>query len=207
MGEVVKELQKLVGVKIPEGTIRQWVHQELISGPKSYGLNSRRGCFYNWPWETVTEAAVIYTLRHAEIPWARTIKGRGRVTTARLLATKKIADRYYTAINEFSETGDLAVFLEKYYSLNNPAPSFFLPPGVKGVMFGGADLQPLVVYWIVTLEKVRHNKPLSEPIRVIFNVKSHFIDENGNELWRPVYDGITFESSDDNLVKVLLSKL
>jgi hypothetical protein len=202
MCELVAELQKLVGTKIPPGTLRRWAYEGLIRGSKPEGQKGKRGSFDAWPSETVEDAAAIYTLRHSHLPWTKP-----NTPKAKLLAAKKIVDQFYASFDYFRKAGDLKVLMDQFDKLLKPAPAlFFLPQSVNGVMFGGLELEPLVVTWIVTLEKIRHNKPLSEPIGVIFNVKSHVLAENGSEVFKPAFQGITFEVSDTDRIGILFGR-
>lgn len=73
--------------------------------------------------------------------------------------------------------------------------------GKKGYVYGSSEIHPLFVTYIVTLEKIRGNKPLFEPITVVFSWNHHLVrDEDGRESFKLCYDGVSFKDSAENTV-------
>jgi hypothetical protein len=70
-----------------------------------------------------------------------------------------------------------------------------MPDGRRGTMLGGYKISRLIVNWIVTLEKIRHNESLFEPKKVVFN----WCDDvaPGGKV-RTLFKGVTLEPSDRN---------
>ena len=192
INERVSQLKKLLGVKIPPGTLRRWTSEGLIFKPELEIAENGERCWV-WPPETVEDAAVIYTLRSGELPWGKTTKGWPRtkkgtesttIKTKSLLETKKMVQHLYASANkdilEFTDFNDL----------------FHLKPikfPREGVMFGGYEMHPIFVTWVTTLEKIRRNKPLSEPLKVVFNWRVHVVHEDGRESFKCKYDEVTVE--------------
>ena len=142
----------------------------------------------SWPSETVEQAAAIYVIRGTYGP-KKKIKS--------LLAVKELVDRFYAIVNEFQEAEDPQV-LGKLDKLLVPGQS---ADGRKGYVYGSSELHPLFVMYIVTLERIRGNKPLFEPITVVFSWNQHLIlDEDGKESFKLRYDGVSFKKSNQNVV-------
>jgi hypothetical protein len=192
--ELVSHLRTILGIEIPKGTLRRWAFENLIPSSKPKGQKGRRGRFVSWPQDTVEQATAVYVLRNTKIPWAKT-------TRETLLAAKSVVDRFYALISDFCETENQSV-LRKFNELLKPIESaFFAAPEGKGYMYGGVTLNPLVVTWITTLEKVRHNRPVFEPATVVFNWNWHVVLEGGEELLKKKYDGVSFEPSDGDTIR------
>jgi hypothetical protein len=183
--ELVDKLQKILGVEVPKGTLRRWAHEGLIPSPQPIGRKGERGRFVSWPQETVEQAAAVYIVRKSSrLLWAKTTKDV-------LLATKDVVDRFYATINEFVETGDTNV-LQKLDDLLKPVKSsLFRSDGGTGCMIGGLALNPLVVTWIATMEKIRNEKPVYAHMRVCFHWNRHLVTEGGEETHKLKYDGVT----------------
>jgi hypothetical protein len=185
--ELVSQLHNL-GIDVPKGTLRRWASEGLIKGPAPVGRKGKRGRFMSWPLETVGQAAATHIIRNYFGP-------KKKIKT--LLEVKELADRFYAIVNEFRETEDPRV-LEK---LNKLLVLGKLADGAEGYVYGSAELHPLVILYIVTLQKIRANKPLFEPIKVVFNWNQHLIrDEDGRESFKLRYDGVSFKESDQNVV-------
>jgi hypothetical protein len=112
-----------------------------------------------------------------------------------LKEAKRLVDEFYIIVDEFNRTGDPDVVL-KFDALQ---VSVELPDGTRGVVFGGWDLNTLVVTWIATLEKVRHDKSIFEPMTVRFNWNWQVEDEEGREELKMKHE-VTFEPSRENAV-------
>jgi hypothetical protein len=205
--ELVAELEKILDVRIPKGTLRRWAWEGLISGPTPYGRKGQRGgCFYSWPSETVEDAAVIYTLRNSDLPWGETIRGwpttkNGTeiktISKKMLLETKKIVKHLYASVNkEEFESADFNDVLLLSKAVKVP----------KGYMFGSFATHPIFISWVTTLEKIRKNKPLRKPLQVVFNWRFHLVHEGGEESLKLKYDGITVKPSEEETVKVSVGK-
>jgi hypothetical protein len=185
--ELVSQLHKL-GINVPKGTLRRWASEGLIRGPEPMGRKGKRGRFMSWPSETVEQAAAIYVIRGSYGPKKKIKK---------LLAVKELADRFYSIVNEFIAKEDPHV-LEKFDELHQPAS---LADGTKGYVYGSSEMHPLFTMYIVTLEKIRGNKPLFEPIKVIFSWNHHLVrDEHDRKSFKLRYDGVSFENSAENAV-------
>ncbi|MGZ8884860.1 MAG: hypothetical protein ACXW0U_08125 [Halobacteriota archaeon] len=185
--ELVAQLHNL-GIDMPKGTLRRWASEGLIKGPTPVGRKGTRGRFMSWPSETVKQAAAIYVIRGSYGP-KKKIKS--------LLAVKELVDRFYSIVNEFRETEDPEV-LEKFDKLYELVQS---ADGTKGYVYGSSEMHPLFVMYVLTLEKIRGNKPLFEPIEVVFNWNQHLIcDEDGRESFKLRYDGVSFKDSVENTV-------
>jgi len=195
INEVEKGLRALdiKEAELPINTVRRWSAQNLLPKPESIynAPEGGRGRYGEWPLETVEQAAAIYMAKNS-IQTA-TIR---RVKLGMLKKAKRLVDEFYTIVDEFSQTGDPKVLLKFDVMLT----SVELPDGKRGVVFGGWDLNTLVITWIATLEKVRHHKPLFEPKTVRFNWNWHLVQEFGQEDLKMKYDGVIFESSDENAV-------
>jgi len=191
--ELVSRLRTILGIEIPKGTLRRWAFENLIPSSKPKGQKGTRGRFVSWPQDTVEQAVAVYVLRHTKIPWAKT-------TREPLLAAKSVVDRFYAVISDFCET-EIPNVLRKLDELLEPVESsFFAAPEGKGYMYGGVTLNPLIVTWITTLEKVRHNRPVFEPAKVVFNWNWHVVHEGGEDLLKMKYDGVSFEPSDGDTI-------
>jgi hypothetical protein len=119
-----------------------------------------------------------------------------RVKATTLIQAKRLVTEFYAIVDEFNETGDAKALL-KFESLLTPVE---LPDGRRGTVFGGWDLHSLVITWIASLEKVRHDKSLFEPMIVSFNWNWHVVGEDGRESLIMKFDGVTFEPSDTDVV-------
>ncbi|MGB7901435.1 MAG: hypothetical protein WCG09_03220 [Halobacteriota archaeon] len=181
--ELVDHLQKILDVEVPKGTLRRWAWQGLIPAPKPIGRKGERGRFVSWPLETVEQAAAVYVVRHTDVRWAKTTKDA-------LLAAKDVADHFYATINKFVETGDTNTLLKLNHFLKPAKAPLFASDGGVG-WHGGFALHPLVVTWIATLEKIRHNQPVYEPMSVRFHWNYHLVIEGGQEILKIRYDGVT----------------
>jgi hypothetical protein len=192
MRELISEVERYGVAAPPPGTIRRWAYEGLISRPTSYGKKGQQGGrFSSWPPETVEQILVISILRNSNLPWGtsvkgwpRTKKGKAKTTVSNemLFKVKSMVAQFYASI-----------------SVNDPPPPdqngmFELLEPVKfpagGYMYGGFATHPVFIAWVTTLEKIRHNKPLHKPIRVVFNWRHHLIGEKETKL---KYDGITVE--------------
>jgi hypothetical protein len=196
--ELVAELEKILGIRIPRGTLSRWVSEGLISGPTPYGVKGQRGGrFSSWLPETVEDAAVIYTLRNRDLPWGKTTKGwpttkrgtyRTTISTKMLLKAKEMVKHLYASVNkskiEASDFNDLFHLLK---------PVTLLPKG--GEMFGGDAVHPVFTTWVTTLEKIRHNEPLFKPSEVVFNWRFYLVHEGAEESVQLKYDGVTVKPS------------
>ncbi len=185
--ELVSQLHNL-GIDVPKGTLRRWASEGLIRGPEPVGRKGKRGRFMSWPSESLEQAAAIYVIRGSYGP-KKKIKA--------LLAVKELVDRFYAIVNEFREKEDPQV-LEKFDELLELAK---LADGTKGYVYGSSAMHPLFVMYIVTLEKIRGNQPLFEPIKVVFNWNQHLVrNEDGRESFKLRYDGVSFKNSAENAV-------
>lgn len=193
--EVEKRLRAL-GIKeadLPINTVRRWSSENLLPKPRSiyHAPEGGPGRYGEWPPETVEQAAAIHMARSSL--QTATIK---RVKLTTLKEAKRLVDAFYAFVDEFNQTDDPQVLL-KFDTLQKDVE---LPDGKHGVVFGGWDLNTLVVTWIATLEKVRHGKPLFEPKTVQFSWNWHMVCELGREDLKMNYDGVTFESSPEDAV-------
>lgn len=176
-----------LGITIPEGTLRRWVHEGIVPRPSSLhkGKGGGAGRFSDWPEETVERAAVIYVLRHSDTRWAKP-------TTQAIIETRKVVDNFYDIIRESEETDDV----------NLPDSLFALltwvelSDGNRGMMYASYELHPLVVIWITTLEKIRNNKPLWEHYKATFHWTRRSDETESGEIVRLVYQGVTLAKSD-----------
>jgi hypothetical protein len=185
--ELVSQLHSL-GIDVPKGTLRRWASEGLIIGPEPVGRKGKKGRFMSWPSETVGQAAAVYVIRGTYGP-KKKIKS--------LLAVKELVDRFYAIVNEFQEAEDPQV-LGKLDKLLVPGQS---ADGRKGYVYGSSELHPLFVMYIVTLERIRGNKPLFGPITIVFSWNQHLIlDEDGKESFKLRYDGVSFKKSNQNVV-------
>jgi len=193
--EVEKRLRSLgIGeAELPINTVRRWSAAKLLPKPESiyHAPEGGPGRYGEWAAETVEQAAAIHMARNSLE--TATIN---RVKLSMLKEAKRLVDAFYAFVDEFSQTGDPQV-LNKFDTLLAPVE---LPNGKRGVVFGGWDLNTLVVTWIATLEKVRHGELLFEPKTVRFSWNWHVVQELGREDLKMLYDGVTFESSDKDAV-------
>lgn len=181
--ELHEQLVALLGVDIPEGTLRRWVHDGIIPRPTSVykGKGGGSGRFSDWPPETVEQAVAIYVLRHDNTDWAKP-------TNKAIIATKKAVERWYNMIDEFKRTGDgtvlqrFALYLESPKKQNNK----------HSEMPTEYSIIPLFSKWITTLEKIRHKEPLFEPKKVTFHIYS---DISSGVILRTQFKGVTLEPS------------
>jgi hypothetical protein len=193
--KVEKKLRSLgIGeAELPINTVRRWSAAKLLPKPESiyHAPKGGAGRYGEWPPETVEQAAAIHMARNSLE--TATIK---RVKLTMLRKAKRLVDAFYAFVDEFNQTSDPQVLL-KFDTLHTEVE---LPNGKRGVVFGGWDLNTLVVTWIATLEKVRHGQPLFEPKTVRFSWNWHVVRELGREDLKMTYDGVTFESSDADAV-------
>ena len=193
--EVEKRLRSLgIGeAELPINTVRRWSAAKLLPKPESiyHTPEGGPGRYGEWPAETVEQAAAIHMARNSLE--TATIN---RVKLSMLKEAKRLVDAFYAFFDEFSQTGDPQV-LNKFDTLLAPVE---LPDGMSGAVFGGWDLNTLVVTWIATLEKVRHGESLFEPKTVRFSWNWHVVHEAGREDLKMMYDGVTFESSHEDAV-------
>jgi len=193
--EVEKRLRSLgiTEAELPINTVRRWSAAKLLPKPESiyHAPEGGPGRYGEWPPETVEQAAAIHMARNSLE--TATIK---RVKLTMLKEAKRLVDGFYAFVDEFNRTGDPQVLL-KFDTLQKEVE---LPDGKRGVVFGGWDFNTLVVTWIATLEKVRHNQPLFEPKTVRFSWNWHVVREFGLEDLKIMYDGVTFESSDEDAI-------
>lgn len=178
---------RTLGITIPEGTLRRWVHEGIIPRPSSKhkGIGGGSGRFSDWPEETVERAAIVYVLRHSDTAWAKP-------TAQAIIETKKVVDKFYAIIRESKETGDVSL-LEKLDALLIWEET---PDGKRGMMYASYGLHPLVVIWIAALEKIRNNNALSEHYEVTFNWTRRNVETESGKVVRLVYEGVTLGPSD-----------
>jgi hypothetical protein len=176
-----------LGITIPEGTLRRWVHEGILPRPGSLhkGKGGGAGRFSDWPEETVERAAVVYSLRHSDTRWAKP-------TAQAIIETKKVVDEFYTIIRESDETSDVNL-PDRLFSLLTWVET---SDGKRGMMYASYDLHPLVVIWIAILEKIRNNKLLSEHYKATFRWTRRSVKTESGEVFRLVYKGVTLATSD-----------
>ncbi len=184
--ELVTQLHTLLSVDVPKGTLRRWAWEGLIDAPVSKGRKGKRGRFVAWSSKAVEQASAVYQIRHNDKRrWAKTTKEVIR-------ATRVVVDHFYATLQEFEDFEDPNV-LRKLDDFLKPVKSpLFAPDGMTVYMHGGLELQPLVATWIATVEKIRHSKPVSQPMGVCFNWNRHVCDDDGTETFKVRYDGVTF---------------
>ena len=108
-----------------------------------------------------------------------------------------MVDRFYAILNEFLENENPHV-LEKFDELYQPVKR---RDGTLVLMYGGALLYPLFITWIATLEKIRFNKPLSEPFKVVFSWNHHIVyDEGGKKSIQLKFDGVNLQPADQDTI-------
>ena len=165
--ELDSRLQE-IGLNIPSSTLHKWASERLIPRPKSYtkGKGGGKGRFMDWPENAVEEAAAVYYLRHYDVAWARPTKKN-------ILTAKDFVTRFYSIIEEAIQTEDVERSMQKFNALMTPDT---MPDGRRDVFFGSYMIDPLIKTWIATIEKIRHNKPITEQFRVVFNWR---LDVNG----------------------------
>lgn len=191
---------------LPMSTVRRWSAEGLLPKPKTYytSVTGGPGKRAFWPVETAEQAAAVWYLRHADMKWTTSTKRS-------LLAAKKVVEDFYSsvrtlnrALDRFANRRDAegSKRLQLAYRAFNRLlakvdvpPNRYFPDGARGAMYGGYELHPLVVNWIVALEKIRHDYPLSQPARVSFNWNRHAVSES--EV-RVRYDGVSVEPAADN---------
>lgn len=208
---IVSQLKAIIGVKMSKSTLRRWASEELIPKPKIEEIGSKDRLWV-WPQETVEQAAIIYTLRNKDLPWGKTTSGWPRtkkgdyatISTQMLLEVKKMVDHLYASIDEGLIT--FTVFFEILDSQKDKLDieGRFNFGSVRSRV--GGVKQPVYIAWVTTKEKIRHNKPLSEPLEVVFHWQSvHFVADNGNKSKKLKFCGISVESSGVESVRHVLN--
>jgi hypothetical protein len=223
INERVLQLKNFLGVKIPPSTLRRWASDGLIFKPElKIDENGERS--WVWPQEIVEQAAVVRILRNEKVPWASIEKrgaprasGRNKdnrtIPTKALLAARAVVDRFYATLDEARRTAKPSMFC----ALEVPAQPVYLfmdaitelrdakekwPDNTLSLL-GDAKLHDLILMWIVTLEKIRHGRSLHKPAAVVFSWKkivSH--DDDSKKLLKIIYDGVSFEHSDEDMLRV-----
>ena len=197
---IVSQLEAIIGVKIPEGTLRRWASEGLIPKPELEVRGDKQDRLWLWPPATVEQAAVVYTLRNKDLPWGRTKKGKNAtISRNMLLEAKKMVQHLYASVNKGKiESADVSDMFHLLKAVT------LLPNG--GCMFGGYAIHPVFTAWVTTLEKIRRGKPLVEPLKVLFSWRVDIEQEDDEESLKLKYMGITVEPSKCEIVGFSIGK-
>jgi len=184
-----EELQvrlRQVGVVVKDGTLRRWATTDLIDGPKRFSKQRRRGQFWDWPEQSVEDAAAVWALKNLDTYWAnpnhdtiRRVKNKAKelheLYTRHLTLDKLQGDEYRKDVTPEGETG---TFVHSY------------------------DLHPLIILWIITVEKVRHKAAVEEKRLLTFCWMKQTVQGQAKLTFR----GVKLEKSDQNELKLFLSR-
>ncbi|MGZ4881897.1 MAG: hypothetical protein ACXV7G_12705 [Halobacteriota archaeon] len=190
---------KHLGVNIDERTFNNWRKEGFITGPE-YIPKRRRprgrpsakkdikipGPSFEWPIETSEEVAAVWALKEAKL--YRTSPDPKTILRVKHKA-KELHNLYTKNLNLSNLPGD-------EYRKD------ITPDGEDRTFFHSYDLQPLLVLWIVTTEKVRHNIPLQEKRLVTF----HWVRETVEGRSKLVFHGVTLEESSKDEMRLNLSR-
>jgi hypothetical protein len=199
---LIVKVKNQAGVKLPAHKLLRWAREGLIS-PPAYKGHKGGGRFAYWPPEAVEQAIIIYTLRHSELPWGTTKQGEptrtGKgttISTKRLLEVKELVERFYAGVNSINKSTQNVAEINDFFGVLQPIQNpvnvpVEVPTG--GCMYGGEANHPVFVTWICTLEKIRHQIPLSAIVKLTFHVNT-YLDKNGAP--KKMFDGISVTPSD-----------
>lgn len=195
--ELQERLKKL-GVAISERTLNSWREAGFLTGPKliekprrSRGRPAGKqdektpGPSYEWPPETLEEAAAVWALKNSDIY-------RRRPDPNTILRVKHKAKELH---ERYTVTLDLKDLPGDEYRKD------VTPNGVTGTFFFSYDLHPLLVLWIAAVEKVRHNIPINENRLVTFC----WVKEEVQGETKLAFRGVELEESDENELKISLA--
>ena len=181
--EVQLRLNQL-GVVIKDGTLKRWATVKLIAGPVRDSQPGRRGARWIWPEEAIEDAAAVWALWHLETYLAR----HSRETIERVkYEAKELHQKYTDNLRLEGLPGDE---FRKAYD----------PKGVKGTYLLSYMLHPLVILWITSIEKVRHNVPIRQNRKVIFDWAKETVHGEA----KLTFYGVRLEESNSNEVALLL---
>ncbi len=206
--EIERRLREL-GIsqrELPMSTVRRWSAEGLLPRPDTYytSISGGPGKHALWPLETVEHAAAVYYLRHSDVKWAKSSKEN-------LLRAKQFVDEFYASVDKFNRV--LAQYpsprdeaaskklmaahsaIDRVLKKVDVPPNQYFPNGARGMMYGSYELHPLIVSWIVALEKIRHHYTLFKPARASFNWNRHAVSDLETILR---YDGVSVEPAEDN---------
>lgn len=160
----------------------------LIEGPQRNPKPGRRGAVWNWPEKTVEDAAAVWVIRE--------LKPDEFWTPPSTITLKRIKFEANNIYQKYrSDPESYKCFFRKQFD----------PEGNVGAYLISYDLNPFVVSWIATVEKVRRKKSIFEPAKVVFNWKYHLGYENGNESLKLEFEDVTLEPSDYDTVTMRVS--
>jgi hypothetical protein len=149
--ELQSRLNK-VGVVVPDGTLRRWASDGLVTGPKKYkklrpGYKNRYlpGRFMNWPEKAVYEAAAYWAVKHSD--------------PSGIYVTKETMKRIKTLTEKFFKNVD-AVDRRQDYA----------PDGTPNMYFSSYDIHPLFVAYIAAYEKAFDKRRMDQRIKVKYCV-------------------------------------
>ena len=180
---------RAVGVIVPDGTIRRWAFQDkLVARPKRYWVKGGgKGRRTDWPEEAFEDVAVVFVLRNSYTYWAKP-------RTEALREAKEFVSKFYEIIDKSRRTSDTSVVneLDQQLVWVEITPNKYFAEGGRGMMHGDYQLHPLIVQWIITLEKLRNGKPLFEPGEVTLTWHRAATSDGARQL---IYDGVSIEAS------------
>jgi hypothetical protein len=150
-----KELQSRlneVGVVVPDGTLRRWAADGLITGPAKYkklreGSKNRyrRGRFMSWPDKAVYEAAACWAVKNLD--------------PIGIYVPKETIKRIKTLADEFFKNVDAVDWRQDY-----------APDGTPNMYFSSYDIHPLFVTYVAAYEKAFDKRRMDQQIQVKYHV-------------------------------------
>jgi|GEM_PF-1525690 len=147
--EVQAYLKDYLGFELPEGTLRRWAAEGVISAPQRRSMG-RGGSFSHWGGDVPAEAAGVYVLRG----------GEKRRKTPRATVIKKIQEVAFGIYTHPFVVLSLADDTPDEEDPHLEAVTFELecPPYAE----------PFLLPYLIATEKARHRWPLERPAIVLF---------------------------------------
>lgn len=191
-----------IGADIPQGTLKRWAYDGLISRPERYkkGQGGGKGRAASWNRAAIADAAALWAVRNAG--------------GHKLLQSKKRIDVIKHAVASIFR-GDQPLSFDAFLLMTDPYATWrsvkirYVNEGFPGLeLFPGKrptdrldTLNSLIVVWMCAYEKARKGMPLQNSARVTLHYRG-VADETGivSELSR-VLEKTTIEAADcDELI-------
>jgi len=153
LAEAQDEAERIMGERIPIGTLRRWCSEGLLPKPTLRVASPKGGTIGELPKDTPAEIVATWQALHSE-SWA------GRPSREAVRQARELAIEHRDNPNIFTERAVPGV----------------LPDGREGYLLGGR-LQPFVVTWGTTYAKVLAHRPWNQPAQV------SYIYQRSNDRW------------------------
>jgi len=183
-----------LGVNIPPGTLRRWISEGIMIGPKRYkkGKGGGKGRAMDWPDAAIRGACAVWAVRNAGV-------------TKKPLSTKRI----HQIIQKGSDIYDTpnATYSSTQFTMTGPYPSTEMELTDLTMKFSDdEELDKLTVIWIAAAEKARNRWPMSRKAKVKFCWHSELSEDEKSSRLRQyfVLDDIELVESTEDEIAIIV---